>query len=73
MHEQIKFANLIIVGDLNYSNGCSEQLLFATSNDWRALLGKNFHNSMVINDLAAIPTFQRYRTDTIVSSVIDFI
>jgi endonuclease/exonuclease/phosphatase family metal-dependent hydrolase len=73
MHEQITFANLIIAEDFNYSNSRSEYFSFATSTDWCALLGEFFHNSMVMNNLTAIPTFQRYCTDAIVSLVIDFI
>ena len=73
MHDKIAFDRLIVAGDFNYSNNRTEQLSYATSSEWRALLNEFFHNSMLMNDLANIPTFQRHQSNTTISSVIDYI
>jgi hypothetical protein len=73
MQDQVAFDRLIISGDFNYSLLRQHVLQQATSNEWRALLAQFFSNSMMMNNLSEIPTFQRNRIDTTVTSVIDYI
>ncbi|KAG1446861.1 hypothetical protein G6F56_009441 [Rhizopus delemar] len=73
MHEHISFDRLIIAGDFNYSNFRLDKISYATFSDWRTLLDSCFQNSMEMNDMSVIPTFQRNHFSTLVSSVIDYI
>jgi exonuclease III len=69
----IDFNRLIISGDFNYSLLRNGTLTTTTSTNWLLLLDQYFYNTMQMNDLTEIPTFQRTRNDTSVSSVIDYI
>ncbi|KAG1323200.1 hypothetical protein G6F63_013089 [Rhizopus arrhizus] len=73
MQEHIPFDRLIIAGDFNYSNFRVDRISYATSSNWRILLDSCFQNCMEMNDMSAIPTFQRHQSNTLVSSVIDYI
>lgn len=73
MYSQIDFDRLIIAGDFNYSHLRPHLLSGHTSFNWRQLLDMFFSNSMTMNNMCDIPTFQRMNGDTLVSSVIDYI
>jgi exonuclease III len=73
MQDQLSFERLIIVGDFNYSHLRPHLLTRATSSEWIHLLGLFFFNSMMMNDLSEIITFQRTHGDSMVCSVIDYI
>lgn len=73
MQDQITFDRLIISGDFNYSLLRPNMLTQTTSAEWLHLLELFFYNSMHMNNLIEIPTFQRTRGGSITSSVIDYI
>jgi exonuclease III len=73
LDDQIAFDRLIISGDFNYSYQRHRSLARTTSNEWRSLLNRFFFNSMVMNDLDDIPTFQRTNVGVVVTSTIDYI
>lgn len=66
----IKYDRLIICGDFNYSNSRPQR---STSAQWRIFLENHFYNTMLLNEMDKIPTFQRTSEASQVWSVIDYI
>lgn len=73
LQETIDFNRLIIAGDFNYSLKRQQALNSSTSTSWLQPFDLHFHNTMHMNDLTEIPTFQRTRGETLVTSVVDYI
>ncbi|SAL97551.1 hypothetical protein [Absidia glauca] len=64
---------MIISGDFNYSYQRTQSLSSNTSARWLAMLEEYFYNSMHVNDLTDIPTFQRLSSQQSITSTIDYI